>query len=103
MGARGEAPLPLGESALIPLCYLPGPGGKTVLHVQACHHKPVSDTPTSSSYKGAPVSGLEVTVQIQVVRSVQRLGLHSIHGTLTTVLKQVGHVWVPESWTNFLG
>lgn len=104
MGARGEAPPPLREAGLIPFCRLPGPGGKTVLHAWACRHRPVSsDTPPSFSYKGAPVLGLEITAQIQVVRSVQPLGLDSIPAVLIPVLKQDGHVWVPKSWGNFLG
>ena len=75
-----------------------------MLRAQAfCHRHVSSDTPTSSSYKGAPVLGLEITAHIQVVRSVQLLDLDSIHGVLIPVLKQDGHVSLPRSWGNFLG
>lgn len=75
-----------------------------MLHVRACCHRHVSsDTPPSSTYKGALVLGLEITVQLQVVCSVQPLGLDSIPGVLIPVLQQDGHVWVPKSWGNFLG
>lgn len=68
----------------------------------ACHHQPVSsDTPTGSHYKGPPVLGLEIIAQIQVVRSVQPLGLDAKHSVLIPVLNQHGHIWVPKSWNNF--
>lgn len=45
--------------------------------------------------------GLEIIAQIQVVRSVQPLGLDAKHSVLIPVLNQHGHIWVPKSWNNF--
>lgn len=47
--------------------------------------------------------GCEVAVRVQVVYSVQPLGLDSPHSVLMRVLRQDSHVWVPESCGSFLG
>lgn len=90
--------LPLKESGLIPsaICEAWRQGSTAC---RGMSPQAVSSD-TAPGYMRAPGLGLEITAQIQVVRSVQPLALDSIHAVLMPVLKQDSHAWVPKSWDN---